>query len=526
MQTHFNIITLSAFFIVLTGCVGDQPGSSSSDMPSSVSISSNPVVSSSQSSEAAVQSSSVSRVSSSSITSSASSRSQAASSAMGLPSDAELVYALNVGAAAAVPLDGAVYNADRFATGGMTQMITDAIEGVEEDALYQSERYGSYVYDIPVSAATYSVRLHFVEMYHSAAEARLFNVSIEGQPVVSELDVFNEVGSKAAYDLVLNNIAVSDGGLTLELESLLDNATLSGIAIYSVDGGQYQAPPEPACTDAQRQTPRRVNYATEFTDQQYFDDNVARAPTGDRGFVIEQASTLGNHTIYRPQTLLDNDSLPIVAWGNGACANDGLSQADFLSEIASHGYIVIANGAPGGGGNNDQHETELIKAIDWAVAENARECSQFYGKLNIDKIATMGWSCGGGMAHYAAVDPRVDTAVALNSGIAIFADRFDYYPRFHQPLAIFNGNSSDVAYNPGLQQYEEVTNVPIYHANHASLGHGDAYFQNNGGDLGQAAVGWLNFQLKDDMSATGRERFFGDNCFMCRSPWTSKHKGF
>ena len=130
------------------------------------------------------------------------------------------------------------------------------------------------------------------------------------------------------------------------------------------------------------------------------------------------------------------------------------------------------------------------------------------------------------MAHYAGADPRVDTAVALNSGIAIYNDRYDYYPRFHSPLAIFNGNSSDVAYNPGRQEYDEVTNVPIYHSNHASLGHGDAYFQNNGGDMGKAAVGWLNYQLKDDMTATGRGLFFGNNCFMCSAPWTSTNKGF
>ena len=107
----------------------------------------------------------------------------------------------------------------------------------------------------------------------------------------------------------------------------------------------------------------------------------------------------------------------------------------------------------------------------------------------------MGWSCGGGMAHFAAVDRALIPLVALNSGLGIYGDRQSYYPRFHSPLAIFNGNSSDVAYNPGMQEYSEVTNVPVYHANYPQ-GHGDAYFQDNGGEFGIVAVGWLNFMLK------------------------------
>jgi dienelactone hydrolase len=203
----------------------------------------------------------------------------------------------------------------------------------------------------------------------------------------------------------------------------------------------------------------------------------------------------------------------------------GTEQADFLLQIASNGYLVIANGGPFGSGSNDQHGTELIKAIDWAVKENSRKCSQYYGKLNVEKIATMGWSCGGGMAHYAAVDPRVDTAVALNSGLGIYGDRFSYYPRFHSPIAIFNGDSRDVAYNPGMQEYNEVNNVPVYHANYPQ-GHGDAYFQDNGGEFGIVAVGWLNWMLKDDLTNSGKAMFIGNNCRLCRAPWVTKHKGF
>lgn len=511
MNSNFNKKVMSSLCALFAaGCVGDQAGSSSSELASSLSaVSSSAISSSTQSSDATVESSSENS-------------SEASSSAMGVPADAALVYALNAGAGVTAQLNGTIYNADRFATGGMTQIITDAIDGVEDDALYQSERYGSYAYEIPVSAATYSVRLHFTELYHTAAELRLFSVSLEGQPVISEFDVFDEVGGKSAYEITINNIAVADGSLSIKLDSVVDNATISGIAVYSTDGGQFEEPPEPVCNDAERQTPRMVNYDAEYPGgNRFFNENTG----GPRGFVIEHASeSLQHHTIYRPQTLLEGDKLPIVAWGNGGCSNVGLDQAEFLSEIASHGYIAIAHGAPNGNGSARGSAAELIKAIDWAIAENSRECSQLYGKLDVESIATVGWSCGGELSHRAAVDPRVSTGVALNSGF--INNESSVIAQFHAPMAIFNGNQSAIEYSNGLREYNDVNNVPIYHANHASLDHGDAYFQNNGGDMGRAVVGWLNWQLKDDTSATGEGLFFGNNCFMCGSPWTSMDKGF
>lgn len=431
-----------------------------------------------------------------------------------------LVYAVNAGSTSTATLNGVTYQPDRFSSGGQTQAITDPISGTDEGTLYQSERYGSYRYDIPVSNATYSVLLHFAEVFHNAAGARVFNLSVEGQNILSDFDLYLAAGHDGAYDKLVENIAVTDGRLTIELETLVDNGTLSGFAIFSNNGGTFEGGAEPECTAAERQTPTPIDYNQAITRPEQ-----RNPPSGPFGYAIEHATqTLPHHTIYRPD-LSRVDNIPIVVWGNGACSTVGTEQADFLLEIASHGYLVIANGGPFGSGSSDQHGAELIQAIDWAIAENGRQCSPLYGKLNVEKIATMGWSCGGGMAHFAAVDPRVDTAVALNSGLGIYGDRFNYYPRLHSPLAIFNGDSRDVAYNPGLQQYDEVNHVPFYHANYP-IGHGDAYFQDNGGEFGIVVVGWLNWMLKDDQSESGRGMFIGNNCRLCRSPWVSKHKGF
>jgi len=144
-----------------------------------------------------------------------------------------------------VTLNGVRYEADRFASGGTPNTTADPISGTSNAALYQSERYGTYAYNIPVSQATYSVVLHFVEMYQESAGARSFSVSVEGQSVATGLDIYSKVGHDSAYILQADAIRVSDGALTIQLTSLVDNATLSGVSIYSADGGRFEEPPAP-----------------------------------------------------------------------------------------------------------------------------------------------------------------------------------------------------------------------------------------------------------------------------------------
>ena len=49
----------------------------------------------------------------------------------------------------------------------------------------------------------------------------------------------------------------------------------------------------------------------------------------------------------------------------------------------------------------------LTKAIDWVVSQNADPNSIYYNKVNTDKIALAGQSCGGAQLLTVADDPRV-----------------------------------------------------------------------------------------------------------------------
>ncbi|MFA5733608.1 MAG: alpha/beta hydrolase, partial [Proteiniphilum sp.] len=85
---------------------------------------------------------------------------------------------------------------------------------------------------------------------------------------------------------------------------------------------------------------------------------------------------LTTHTIFRPEELSpfgEKIKLPIIAWGNGACANSPWEHINFLSEVASHGFLVIAIGPmpeEGERGGGRSTASQLLDAIDWAIAQN------------------------------------------------------------------------------------------------------------------------------------------------------------
>jgi hypothetical protein len=71
--------------------------------------------------------------------------------------------------------------------------------------------------------------------------------------------------------------------------------------------------------------------------------------TGQFKAVMVSDESLPTHTIFRPQNLSvfgKKNKLPVIAWGNGACANSPWEHVNFLNEVASYGFLVIAIGPP------------------------------------------------------------------------------------------------------------------------------------------------------------------------------------
>ena len=264
-------------------------------------------------------------------------------------------------------------------------------------------------------------------------------------------------------------------------------------------------------------------------------------PTGPYAVIVEHDPGLATHTIYRPQELSMRQH-PVLVWGEGGCANNGLMFPEYLSEIASHGFVIVADGPPGamgasaggpngpaavggpggagprpgpGAGNAMVNGTDLVAAIDWLEAEAADRNSRFYRKVDTDNVAAMGMSCGGLMSYGASNDPRVATVGIWNSGL--FEADQELYDNINGSVIIMTGGESDIAYANGRRDFEDLpADVPVFYGVYPSVGHGGTYNEDNGGPYGVAAVAWLKWQLLGDASLNGRGYFVGADCVICQ----------
>ncbi|HEY8547421.1 MAG TPA: hypothetical protein VIL36_20305 [Acidimicrobiales bacterium] len=256
-----------------------------------------------------------------------------------------------------------------------------------------------------------------------------------------------------------------------------------------------------------------------------------RAPLTQRYTgMYETDIRLRDHTIYRPSNLAAvTDPMPIVVWGNGACRADGTWFQEFLTPLAAHGVLVIANGNPGGSGTTDADM--LIDAVDWAIAENSRPGSKYFGKLDTDAVAAMGQSCGGLEAIGASSDPRIRSTVLWNSGIfssgGLGGVDKSALQRLHAPVAWFTGGSSDIAYGNAVDDYQRVpSRIPAVIGHYGNVGHMGLFTDPTvERHIVSVAAWWLDATLFGNAQA--RSQFVGSNCGLCRgTPWVIQSKNW
>lgn len=267
--------------------------------------------------------------------------------------------------------------------------------------------------------------------------------------------------------------------------------------------------------------------------------------TGPYRALMEVDPALPDHVVYRPADLsrVGQGKLGVFIWGNGACADDGASARLQLSEIASHGYLVIAPGkwrngpnakapqapprAPEADGSFPPPPTtaaDLAEALDWALAEDGRAGSRYAGKIDEGAVAIGGFSCGGVQALALAGDPRPKTVIVQNSGI--FPDdatpiagmelKKSALETLHTPVLYLLGGETDIAYPNGTDDFARIGHVPAVMVNIAGVGHGGTYFEPNGGKAARIVVDWLEWQLRGDAEAA--RSFLGESCGLCGDP--------
>ncbi|KAF2397178.1 hypothetical protein EJ06DRAFT_461085, partial [Trichodelitschia bisporula] len=218
--------------------------------------------------------------------------------------------------------------------------------------------------------------------------------------------------------------------------------------------------------------------------------------------------SLPDKTIYAPMTPPPASvKMPVIVWGEGGCFKTGTFYAPFLIELASHGYVILANGPPTGSPPTTMADmgklmqtpqtkvSDLLDSIDWVVKGGGKK----FGSLDLERIATAGQSCGGTEALSAAYkNDKVKLTFLVNSG-TLNAEARPWLREFKYPVGIFNGGPKDIAYANGVADYE-VLQLPAFMAN-LDTGHGGTLFAKNGGKFGKAVSSFLEWTFRGDQKS-------------------------
>lgn len=154
---------------------------------------------------------------------------------------APVAYRINAGGFVASP-----YNVDdgRYVTGNIGTYFTSApidvsrVSSPAPQPVYQSETDdlgGGFTYTLPrlVPNKSYLLRLHFVERYFTTAGNRIFNVSANGQQLLSNFDIVAATGAENVA--VIKEFPVTadvSGNVTLTFTSVKDRALVNGIELF------------------------------------------------------------------------------------------------------------------------------------------------------------------------------------------------------------------------------------------------------------------------------------------------------
>ena len=95
------------------------------------------------------------------------------------------------------------FAADKYFTGGNPDVTTggtvdtSAVTNPAPEPVYDTERWGPFTYTVPglTPGASYTVRLHFAEIYWTAVGQRSFNVLINGTQVLTNFDIIAAAGA-------------------------------------------------------------------------------------------------------------------------------------------------------------------------------------------------------------------------------------------------------------------------------------------------------------------------------------------
>lgn len=273
------------------------------------------------------------------------------------------------------------------------------------------------------------------------------------------------------------------------------------------------------------------NADTQFTRMKVV-DGCGQGPC--RAVAVEERSLPG-YVVYRPidlkKSATEKGLLPVIAFANGGCNDTSITHERVLSELASHGYIIIAIGEmqwdlQDRRINHTPDGALLTKAIDWVLAQNADPKSPYYQTVDTKHIGLSGQSCGGAQVLTVAKDPRVSTYIMFNTGMGTMSmagASKQQLNDLHGPVIYIVGDKPDVAYANAVVDYDNIKKTPVAFANLLNGGHMGTFAQPFGGTFAQVALKWMEWQMR---GKTENAAFFTQFTPDKMEGWEIKAKNF
>jgi malectin (di-glucose binding ER protein)/Big-like domain-containing protein/PKD domain-containing protein len=156
----------------------------------------------------------------------------------------QTTYRINCGGGSVAP-----FASDQASSGGSTyttgnQITTSGVQNAAPAAVYQSERVSNFSYTVGnlTPNASYTVRLHFAEVWFTSNGSRIFNVKINGAQVLTNFDIFAAGGLNTAVVREFAATANGSGQIVVEYVNVVNNAKCSAIEVFASSGQSNAAP--------------------------------------------------------------------------------------------------------------------------------------------------------------------------------------------------------------------------------------------------------------------------------------------
>jgi len=143
-----------------------------------------------------------------------------------------VVWAVNVGGDGYRSADGIHFVAEEAVTGGELGAI-DIVEGAQDDRFYRSYRLGELRLKKPLPNGAYDLTFHFAEPLQAARGERVFDVIIQGEKRIEDMDISRarDSSNPSALLRTVPRVLVDDGLLDIRLSSSKSLPVLSGVVV-------------------------------------------------------------------------------------------------------------------------------------------------------------------------------------------------------------------------------------------------------------------------------------------------------